>query len=129
MIKTKNTKVGRPKTQIDYNQVRKLAEIMCTQEEIASVIGCDVRTLQRDEEFSRVYKIGKDNGKMSLRRKQWKLADHNSSMAIFLGKNILGQRDVAVIDAEITTNNPLKELTTEEIREYIQAYARANKDK
>jgi hypothetical protein len=30
---------------------------------------------------------------MSLRRKQWKLADKSASMAIFLGKNYLGKRD------------------------------------
>ena len=30
---------------------------------------------------------------MSLRRKQWNLAESNASMAIFLGKNYLNQRD------------------------------------
>ena len=41
--------VGRPKAIIDYNLVRSLAQIHCTQEEIASFIEVDVRTLQRDE--------------------------------------------------------------------------------
>lgn len=31
---------------------------------------------------------------MSLRRMQWKLAEKNNSMAIFLGKQYLGQKDV-----------------------------------
>ena len=30
---------------------------------------------------------------MSLRRIQWKLAEKSPAMAIFLGKNLLGQRD------------------------------------
>ena len=47
--------VGRPKIQIDYNTVEKLANIQCTQEEIASFLGVSVRTLQRDEEFCRIY--------------------------------------------------------------------------
>ena len=66
---------------------------MCTQEEIATMFDCDVRTLQRDEEFCRVFKKGKENGKMSLRRTQFKLAEKNPTMAIFLGKQYLGQRD------------------------------------
>ena len=85
---------GRPKFEIDYNAVDKLAGMMCTQQEIASFLGCDVRTLQRDEEFCRIYKNGQEKGKMSLRRMQWKLADKNTSMAIFLGKQYLGQKDV-----------------------------------
>ena len=84
---------GRPKIQIDYNTVEKLANIQCTQEEIASFLGVSVRTLQRDEEFCRIYKKGQDNGKMSLRRIQYKLAEKNTAMAIFLGKQYLGQRD------------------------------------
>ena len=84
---------GRPKKVIDYNLVEKLAHIMCTQEEIVTMFDCDVRTLQRDEEFCRIYKKGQENGKMSLRRMQYKLAEKNTAMAIFLGKQYLGQRD------------------------------------
>lgn len=89
---------GRPKKQIDYNAVEKLASIQCTQEEIANFLNLSVRTLQRDEEFCRLYKKGQDNGKMSLRRIQFKLAEKNSSMAIFLGKQYLGQKDVIETD-------------------------------
>ena len=38
-------KLGRPKFKIDYETVKKLASIMCTQEEIASFLGCSVDTL------------------------------------------------------------------------------------
>lgn len=86
--------MARPKKEIDYVAVEKLANIQCTQEEIASFLNLSVRTLQRDEEFCRLYKKGQDNGKMSLRRMQFKLAEKNTSMAIFLGKNYLGQRDI-----------------------------------
>ncbi len=84
---------GRPKKEIDYNAVEKLANIQCTQEEIANFLGISVRTLQRDDEFCRIYKKGQDNGKMSLRRMQYKLAEKNTAMAIWLGKQYLGQRD------------------------------------
>ena len=85
--------MARPKFKIDYDTVKKLASIMCTQQEIASFLGCDERTLQRDEEFCRIYKEARETGKMSLRRMQWKLAEKSYAMAIFLGKQYLGQRD------------------------------------
>lgn len=100
---------GRPKFQIDYETVKKLASIMCTEKEIASFLGCDERTLQRDEEFCRVYKEGKETGKMSLRRMQWKLAEKSFAMAIFLGKQYLGQKDV--VENQLTNNGILDELT------------------
>jgi hypothetical protein len=84
---------GRPKKEIDYTAVEKLANIQCTQEEIASFLELSVRTLQRDEEFCRIYKKAQDNGKMSLRRMQFKLADKNPTMAIWLGKQYLKQKD------------------------------------
>ena len=92
--------MARPKFKIDYNLVEKLGNIMCTEKEIANLLGCDVRTLQRDSEFCRIYKKSLDTGKMSLRRMQFKLAEKNAAMAIFLGKNYLGQRDNIEIDSE-----------------------------
>ena len=117
---------GRPKFQINYQQVEAMASVMATQEEIASFLGCDVRTLQRDEEFCRIFKKGFNEGKMSLRRKQFELSKKNTAMAIFLGKNYLGQKDnVEIIDnKEINNqiqniakliNNPKKVRTEEDI--------------
>ena len=85
---------GRPKKKIDYTQVEKLATLMCTQQEIANFLDVNVRTLQRDSEFSRIYKKGIDKGKMSLRRYQFSLADKNTAMAIWLGKQYLDQKDI-----------------------------------
>ena len=85
---------GRPKKQIDYKTVEKLANIQCTQEEIANFLELSVRTLQRDEEFCRIYKKAQDSGKMSIRRMQFKLAENNATMAIWLGKQYLKQRDI-----------------------------------
>jgi len=85
--------VARPKFKIDYEMVEKLAGIQCTQQEIASFLGCSVDTLQRDETFCGIYKKGMDSGKMSLRRTQFKLAEKNPTMALWLGKQYLGQKD------------------------------------
>lgn len=91
--------MARPKFKIDYDMVEKLAGIQCTQQEIASFLGCSVDTLQRDETFCGLYKKGQENGKMSLRRMQFKLAEKNATMALWLGKQYLGQRDMVEVES------------------------------
>lgn len=87
--------MARPKKEIDYDLVKKLAEIQCTQEEIANILDISVRTLQRDKEFCRIFNMSRENGKMSLKRWQFKRAEQGSDrMLIWLGKQYLGQRDV-----------------------------------
>ena len=94
-------KVGRPKKIIDYQAVEKLACLHCTQEEIASFLGVSTVTLRGDEEFLAIYKKGFDNGKMSLRRLQWKQAEEgNTTMLIWLGKQMMGQRDKQEVTGE-----------------------------
>ena len=85
--------MARPRFIIDYETVEKLAHIQCTYGEIASFLGCSVDKLKRDEEFITRYKKGAEGGRMSLRRYQFKLAEKNVAMAIWLGKQYLGQRD------------------------------------
>ena len=101
---------GRPKIELDYEKIEKLANIQCTQEEIASFLEVSVRTLQRDEEFCRIYKKGQENGKMSLRRIQFKLAEKNPTMAIWLGKQYLKQKDN--IEVESTQLIKVEQLLT-----------------
>ena len=87
-------KRGRPKKEIDYGLVEKLATIQCTQQEIANVLEVSTKTLQRDKEFCRIYKKGLEKGKMSLRRLQFKAAENgNATMLVWLGKQYLGQTD------------------------------------
>lgn len=108
-------KVGR-KTKIDVKTFEKLCALQCTKEEIASWFDCDLRTVynfcikEYKKSFEEVYKSKKDLGKISLRRKQWKLADNNPSMAIFLGKNILGQTDTSKISIDLEDVKPLSEM-------------------
>lgn len=91
---TSKTKVmGRPRKEVDMALVGRLAEIQCTEEEIASVLAISVDTLTRQPTFAEVYKTAKEKGKSSLRRIQWKLAENNTAMAIWLGKQYLGQTD------------------------------------
>lgn len=92
-------KMGRPLKEIDIQQFEKLCGLQCTEEEIASFFDCHIDTLNAwckrtyDATFSEVYKVKASSGKISLRRHQFKLAEKSAAMAIFLGKNILGQKD------------------------------------
>jgi hypothetical protein len=100
---------GRPKKEINYDTVEKLARIMCTQEEIAAVLDISVRTLQRDEEFCRIYKKGQELGKASLRRSQYNLAmSGNATMLVWLGKQLLDQSDKQTHEVDVTQPIVLK---------------------
>lgn len=90
---------GRPKIEINNDNFKKLCELHCTKEEIAGFFNCHDDTIENyckkeyGETFSQVFKRLSVGGKMSLRRYQFELAKHNATMAIFLGKNLLGQTD------------------------------------
>lgn len=97
--------MGRPRKEIDGRQVERLAAIGCTVEEISSVLGCSKDTLER--RFAAFIEKGRSEMKKSLRRSQIQLSKKNPAMAIWLGKQYLGQRepkieiDVNKLDADI----------------------------
>lgn len=90
---------GRPKKEIDQTQFEKLCGLQCTKEEICGWFDVTDKTLDRwcketyKEDFSDVFAKKRESGKISLRRAQFRLAQKSAAMAIFLGKNYLGQRD------------------------------------
>jgi hypothetical protein len=76
-----------------------LCNIQCTQTEIAAVMKMSVDSLVRKVEahycqrYADVYKVHIEYGKMSLRRMQLNLAKRSAAMAIWLGKQYLGQKE------------------------------------
>lgn len=98
---------GRPRKEIDFDQFVKLCGMQCTLAEIAGFFDCSEDTIENwckrelKSTFSDSFKQYSATGKISLRRSQFKLAERNASMAIFLGKQYLGQRDH--IEIEDTT--------------------------
>lgn len=85
-------KGGRPKSNIDPDQVLKLAQIHCTATEIASVLGCHRDTIYA--RFSDVLRKGHEEGQMSLKRKMHEKAmSGDTSMLIWLSKQRLGYKD------------------------------------
>ena len=104
---------GHPKASIDKDIFENLCKIQCTRKEIQGVFGVAERTINGwcrrnydGKSFKEVYETFSDHGKASLRRMQWKLAAKSSAMAIFLGKNILGQTDKIEQTQNITTDSP-----------------------
>ena len=99
---------GRPKKEIDKKIFENLCGLQCTLEEIAGVFDCSADTIERwckreyGETFAEVYKKHSAKGKTSLRRIQFKLAEKSAAMAIFLGKNYLGQKDTIIETDEQT---------------------------
>lgn len=92
-------RTGRPKKQIDQAQFEKLCGIFCSRDDICDFFEVSKDTLIRwckatyNETFETVYKKLSAKGRSSLRRFQFALAEKNAAMAIFLGKNYLGQTD------------------------------------
>lgn len=90
---------GRPPKEIDEQMFRKLCQIFCTEEEIANIFECTTNTLNAwcertfGEGFCETYKKLSSEGKASLRRMQMKQAEKSPAMAIWLGKQYLGQTD------------------------------------
>lgn len=91
-------KMGRPRVHIDLAVVEKLGNLQCTLNEVSAFINIPVSTLSMREDFLEAYKKGMEVGKMSLRRLQFKIAKKSAAMAIFLGKQYLGQRDKVEVD-------------------------------
>ena len=87
-------------------------EAMCmmqaTRREIALVLGINERTLDKwckdtyGCNYAEIHIQKKEAGRMSLRKKQWDWADKSPAMAIFLGKNYLGQSDTPEVKNENT---------------------------
>lgn len=121
-------RTGRPReTNIDWHEFDKLLALQCKKDEIASWFDCSEDTIERrvKEAHNMTYaeysalKMGK--GKIALRRNQLQLSKTNAAMAIFLGKNWLGQSDK--LDQDIRVSN-----SDEEIRDMARAMIASMKD-
>ena len=90
---------GRPKKEIDQKTFEKLCGLQCTVREITSFLDVSDKTLYSwcketyGKSFSAVFAIKRQAGFTSLRRSQFQLAEKSAAMAIWLGKQYLGQTD------------------------------------
>ena len=121
--------MARPRKEIDKSQFEKLCGLQCTEEEIAGFFGCSTDTIERwcrrtyRQRFSAVYAEKRGLGKISLRRAQFRLAEKSAAMAIFLGKNYLGQHDSKDVElsGQLAIQNPFAGLTEEQLRKLAKS--------
>lgn len=108
---------GRPPIKIDEEKLKLLAQVGCTQEEIAAALGCSVDTLKRN--YAESIKTGALLFKVSVRREQFRLLKAgNATMGVWLGKQVLGQRDQLRIGSEEDAPlrvNALREIPTKDL--------------
>ena len=126
---------GRRTVHIDLIELEKLAALQCTDEELASWFGVSPTTIarrRRSPEFADAIYRGRARGRISVRRAQMKLlASGNPTMAVWLGRQLLGQRDVITTEhtgsggeaIQLALRPDLSQLTDEELVQ-LQSIAR-----
>lgn len=108
--------MARPKKPIDKDQFEKLCSIQCTLNEIAGYFDCCEDTIENwckanyGEGFSDVFARKRGIGKVSLRRSQFRMAGKNPTMAIWLGKQYLGQTDKQEVAVSKIDDDTIKEM-------------------
>lgn len=106
--------MARPRKDINKTEFEKLCALQCTHDEICGWFEICPDTLEdwckrtygKGMSFSKVFAQKRSKGKISLRRHQFQLAEKNANMAIWLGKQYLGQRDIPEdsVDTEDTNS-------------------------
>jgi hypothetical protein len=96
---------GRPKTPINIDDFVKLCEMQCTRKEMAGFFDCEEGALDNwiketfGMTYTGVFERFRSKGLLSLRRNQFQLSEKNVAMAIWLGKQYLGQKDIMTFNA------------------------------
>lgn len=99
MPRTSGSKNGQHGATINMDQFKSLCGMMCTEKEICAFLKVSHDTLNRwchdnfGMTFGEAWEEFSAFGKISIRRNQFKLAESNPTMAIWLGKQYLGQKD------------------------------------
>ena len=91
--------VGPPEKEINWELFEQLCALQCTQSEICSMLKVNEDTIRKKckekfgEDYSALYKRNSECGKISVRRYQFVQAKTKPNMAIWLGKQWLGQKE------------------------------------
>jgi len=103
---------GRKPVKIDLLDLEKLCVLQCTDEELAAFFSVSVRTIEKrrkQPKFAEAMERGRCKGCLSIRRAQMRLAEAgNAPMCIWLGKQLLGQRDVRPVELSGPQDQPVQ---------------------
>lgn len=119
-------KPGVKPREFDQAQFEKLCGLCATEKEIAGWFGCSIPTVWAwclrtyGKNFKEIYEENSAGGKISLRRKQLELALNGSiPLLIWLGKQLLGQKEVVHTEAKVEIQDvdeaKLKEMPKDEL--------------
>jgi hypothetical protein len=102
---------GRKPKVIDLDEVEKLYSLHCSDGDLAGWFGVSVRTIEnrkKQRQFAEAMARGKAKGCVALRRHQIRIVENGSAhMAIWLGKQLLGQKD-APVELSGPSEQPIK---------------------
>jgi len=103
---------GRSAIKIDLIEIEKLSALQCTDQELAAFFGVSTRTIEnrrKQPKYAEAMNRGKAKGCISVRRAQMKLLEAgNATMGVWLGKQLLGQRDVTPIEISGPSGQPVQ---------------------
>ena len=131
---------GRKAVQIDLEQLEKLCALQCTDVEIAAWFQVSLRTIEKRRrlpKFADAMQRGRAKGRISVRRHQMKLLEAgNATMAVWLGKQLLGQRDVITAEhvgsgggpIQVAVKPDLRRLNDDELRQLRELAVKTRPD-
>ena len=131
---------GRKAVRIDLEQLEKLCALQCTDVEIAAWFQVSLRTIEKRRrlpKFADAMQRGRAKGRISVRRHQMKLLEAgNATMAVWLGKQLLGQRDVITAEhvgsgggpIQVAVKPDLRRLNDDELRQLRELAVKTRPD-
>jgi hypothetical protein len=120
--------MARPRKEINQKQFENLCGLQCTKEEICAFFDITDKTLESwcrrtyKVGFSEIFRAKRELGRMSLRRSQMKMAETNPTMAIWLGKQYLGQRD----NKDIVVKQTIEQEAINSVEDFLNADSEAD---
>ena len=89
--------MAKQKIQLDIDDIRELASEGNTIEDISTLLGVSNTVIVENKEYKQAYEMGLCDMRATLRHSQFQSAKSgNTSMLIWLGKVVLGQREETV---------------------------------
>jgi hypothetical protein len=93
-------------------ELEKLCSLHCTDQEVADWFGVSTRTIEsrkKRREFAEAMQRGRSKGRISIRRAQMKMLETgNGTMGVWLGKQMLGQRDTITTEHVGAGGGPIR---------------------
>jgi hypothetical protein len=102
---------GRKAIPIDLLELEKLASLSCTDQEVAGFFNVSVRTIEQrrkqQPEFAQAINRGRAKCQINVRRAQMKWMEKSPAICIWLGKQLLGQRDLTPVELTGAKGKPV----------------------